>query len=267
MNHVIVWLMNFAEGPAVLSRYPITASEVHDLPRCVKRLDPRVLLRAEVVTPWGPVAVFSAHTSRDDCQLGHVGELARARAASGPTVLMGDLNTAERAAALQALTNGGGFVDVFRVTNPDAPGLTTWQRVRSETPTVFRRVDYVLMAGVRKRRRRRLREPRGPQHAGTSAGREPLVAVGPLRGAGRPRRLWYKVRAMKKSKKATVKKAAAKAAPKKSPKPAATAKTARPSAPAPAKKPAPAAAPAKPSGGTYTPQPITGMGWGPFRYP
>ena len=51
--------------------------------------------------------------------------------------------------AIQALTNGGGFVDVFRVTNPDEPGLTVWQRVRSETPTVFRRVDYVLMAGVR----------------------------------------------------------------------------------------------------------------------
>jgi len=51
VNHVIVWLMNFAEGPAVLSRYPITASEVHDLPRCVKRLDPRVLRRAEVATP------------------------------------------------------------------------------------------------------------------------------------------------------------------------------------------------------------------------
>jgi endonuclease/exonuclease/phosphatase family metal-dependent hydrolase len=149
VNHVIVWLMNFAEGPAILSRYPITASEVHDLPRCIKRFDPRVLLQAEVATPWGRLAVFSTHTSRDDCQVGHVAEVVRGRATSGPALLMGDLNTGERAAAFQALTNGGGFVDVFRATNPDAPGATVWQRVRAGTSTVFRRVDYVLMAGVR----------------------------------------------------------------------------------------------------------------------
>jgi endonuclease/exonuclease/phosphatase family metal-dependent hydrolase len=148
VNHAIVWLMNFAEGPAVLSRYPITASEVHDLPRCVRRLDPRVLLQSELATPWGPLAVFSTHTSRDDCQLARVAEIVRARAASGPAVLMGDLNTGERAPAFQALTNGGGFVDAFRAANPDAPGLTVWQRVRIEEPTVFRRVDYVLVAGV-----------------------------------------------------------------------------------------------------------------------
>jgi hypothetical protein len=70
---------------------------------------------------------------------------------------------------------------------------------------------------------------------------------------------------MKKTKKATVKKAAAKAAPRKPSKPAAKAKTAKPSPPA--RRTAAAEAPAKPSPGTYTPQPITGMGWAPFRYP
>ena len=149
VNHVIVWLMNFSEGPAVLSRYPITASQVHDLPRCVKRLDPRVLLQTEIATPWGPLAVFSTHTARDDCQIAHVAGIVRGRAAAGPALLMGDLNTAERASAFQALTNGGGFVDAFRASNPHTPGLTVWQRVRTEEPTVFRRVDYVLMAGVR----------------------------------------------------------------------------------------------------------------------
>jgi endonuclease/exonuclease/phosphatase family metal-dependent hydrolase len=158
VNHLIVWMMNFAEGPAVLSRYPILASEVHDLPRCARRLDPRVLLQVEIATPWGPLAVFSTHTARDDCQVAHVAEVVRARAAAGPALLMGDLNTGDRASAYQALTNGGGFVDAFRAANPDVPGLTVWQRVRADTPTVFRRVDYVLMAGVR----------RGPAAACTS---------------------------------------------------------------------------------------------------
>ena len=39
----------------------------------------------------------------------------------------------------------------------------------------------------------------------------------------------------------------------------------------PAAKKAPAksaaAKPSKPSSGTYTPQPVTGIGWAPFRYP
>ena len=53
------------------------------------------------------------------------------------------------------------------------------------------------------------------------------------------------------------KKPAAKAAAKKSVKKPAAAPKAK-AAPAPA---------AKPSGGAYTPQPIKGIGWAPFRYP
>ena len=55
---------------------------------------------------------------------------------------------------------------------------------------------------------------------------------------------------MKKAKKTTAKKKAAK--------PAAKKKSARPVA---------KAAPRKSGGGGYTPQPIQGVGWAPFRYP
>jgi hypothetical protein len=68
---------------------------------------------------------------------------------------------------------------------------------------------------------------------------------------------------MKKS--ASKKKKAAKAATKKPSRPVAKAKTAKP-APA-ARKTGPARQPAKSSAGTYTPQPIQGIGWAPFRYP
>jgi endonuclease/exonuclease/phosphatase family metal-dependent hydrolase len=147
LNDVIVRLMNFAEGPAVLSRFPITGSEVYDLPRCAKRFDPRVLLRADVRTPWGDLAVFSTHVSRDDCQVTHVAEIVRAHAASQPAVLMGDFNAGETMAAITAL-NGDGFVDAFRVANPDAPGPTVWQRPGASDRTATRRVDYVFVAGA-----------------------------------------------------------------------------------------------------------------------
>ena len=148
VNRIIVTAMNFAEGPAVLSRFPIVDSEVYDLPRCAKRLDPRVLLRVEIDTPWGQLAVFSTHTSRDDCQVARVAEVVRARAAKGPAVLMGDFNTAESAPAITALNGPGGFVDAFRAANVTAPGLTVWQRPWAAEPTVHRRVDYIFVAGL-----------------------------------------------------------------------------------------------------------------------
>jgi exonuclease III len=37
------------------------------------------------------------------------------------------------------------MIDVFRAANPDEPGPTVWQRVEALEPTVFRRVDYILL--------------------------------------------------------------------------------------------------------------------------
>jgi endonuclease/exonuclease/phosphatase family metal-dependent hydrolase len=142
LGRLIVGALGFVEGPAVLSRFPIVHSEVHDLPRCRRWLDPRVVLRADVRTPAGVLAVFSTHTSRDDCQTRRVAEVAAG--AGGPAVVMGDLNTVDSAPAFAAFREQG-FVDAFRTANPAEPGLTVWQRIEVAEPTVFRRVDYVLL--------------------------------------------------------------------------------------------------------------------------
>jgi endonuclease/exonuclease/phosphatase family metal-dependent hydrolase len=134
--------LGFVAGPAVLSRYPILASEVHDLPRCRRRLDPRVALRADIETPGGVLAVFSTHTSRDDCQTLAVAELARARPV--PSVVMGDLNTVEDAEGFAPFRERD-FVDLYRTANPGSPGPTVWQRIHEPSPTVARRVDYILL--------------------------------------------------------------------------------------------------------------------------
>jgi endonuclease/exonuclease/phosphatase family metal-dependent hydrolase len=125
-------------------RDPITSWEVFDLPRCARRLDPRVLLRAELSTPWGQLQVFSTHTSRDDCQVRRVGEIVRDRRGPLPSIVTGDFNSVETLPVMAEL-RGRGFVDAFRTANPEAPGLTVWQRVAAPTSTVFRRVDYVFV--------------------------------------------------------------------------------------------------------------------------
>ena len=148
VNRVIVRAINFEEGPAVLSRFPIVGSEIYDLPRCANRLDPRVLLRADVRTPWGELAVFSTHVSRDDCQVARVADIVREHARTRPALLMGDFNAGEAMSAIQALNGRGGFVDVFRAANPAAPGFTVWQRPGAPAATVHRRVDYIFAAGM-----------------------------------------------------------------------------------------------------------------------
>jgi endonuclease/exonuclease/phosphatase family metal-dependent hydrolase len=150
LGRLIVGALGFVEGPAILSRFPITATEVHDLPRCRRWLDPRVVLRADIDTPAGPLSVFSTHTSRDDCQTRRVAEVAQQQPRGRAAIVMGDLNTGETAPVLGAFLDHG-FVDGFRAANPAAPGLTVWQRIDAPAPTVLRRVDYVFVragAGV-----------------------------------------------------------------------------------------------------------------------
>ena len=150
LDTLIVTLMGFKEGSAILSRFPIVASEVFDLPRCQRRLEPRILLRAEISTPRGALQVFSTHIARgDQCQMERVGEIVRSHRGSRPSLLMGDFNTPETSTVLTALGDEAGFVDVFRSANPDDPGPTVWQRIEVERPTVSRRVDFIFLSSGR----------------------------------------------------------------------------------------------------------------------
>lgn len=146
LDRLITSAIGFKEGPAIISRYPIVASEVYDLPRCQRRMDPRILLRAEIKAPDGPVHVFSAHTSKgDECQLQRVGELFREHRGTGRAILMGDLNTGEQSSVLAQWQDEPGFIDVFRVANPGVSGGTVWQNIHVEWPTADRRVDFIFL--------------------------------------------------------------------------------------------------------------------------
>jgi endonuclease/exonuclease/phosphatase family metal-dependent hydrolase len=145
IDRAVAFLLNFTEGPAILSRYPILRWQVEDLPRCGKLLESRILLSAALHTPWGPLQVFSAHTRGDPCQTRRIAELVRERRGRVPSVLMGDFNAIPESQAITALTEGTGFMDAFRSVNPTLPGLTVWQRVDAPAPTVKRRVDYLFV--------------------------------------------------------------------------------------------------------------------------
>ncbi len=145
IDEAVAFLMNFSEGPAILSRFPILDWQIDDLPRCHKLLDSRVLLSARVQTPLGVLRVFSAHTRGDACQTRRVADLVREQQSLLPSVLMGDFNAGPDSAAIAALTQGSGFVDAFRTANPSLPGLTVWQPVDAPTVMVRRRSDYIFL--------------------------------------------------------------------------------------------------------------------------
>lgn len=145
LSRLVVGALGFREGPAILSRFPILESEVYELPRCQNRLDPRVLLRARLDTPWGPIDVFSAHIWRDECQARRVAALVAASRNGLPSVLMGDFNAVESSPAILAMTGEAGFIDAYRRANPDARGATVWQRIDAPQSTARRRIDYIFL--------------------------------------------------------------------------------------------------------------------------
>lgn len=146
LDWLVVNVMGFKEGSAILSRFPVTVSGVYDLPRCKTWLEPRIMLQATVSTAWGPLQVFSTHTRRgDECQMERVAEIVRERAAAGLSLLMGDFNTPETSKVLATLQSEAGFIDVFRTANPETNGATVWQRIQSPESTVSRRVDFILL--------------------------------------------------------------------------------------------------------------------------
>lgn len=144
-NALAAWVMNLTEGPAIISRFPIVSWTAHDLPRCGRWTDPRVLLTAEVQTPWGHLQVGSTHISGDRCQAEAVASVIEKQQDSLPFILMGDFNAHEHTPPITYLTQKLGLIDTFRWMNPTTPGLTVWQRVDAPTLTVFRRVDYIFL--------------------------------------------------------------------------------------------------------------------------
>ena len=145
LDGLIVWGMNFEEGPAILSRFPIVETDVVDLPRCRRFYDPRVLLHATVQTPRGRLDVFSTHTGHDACQVRRIAEIVRGRRGTLPAVVMGDFNAADTADWMLALGREHGFLDAFRVAQPAEPGATVWQRPGAPASTVTRRVDFIFV--------------------------------------------------------------------------------------------------------------------------
>jgi endonuclease/exonuclease/phosphatase family metal-dependent hydrolase len=158
-------------GNAILSRWPIAASETVWLPRLDGGLPYRTLLRAEIDRPAGAVAVHCTHFDwQYDASAARVVQ-ARAitrfvaskrgdPALEHPPVVAGDLNAVPDADEVRLLTgrSAGGvpglvFQDSWEVAGDGSTGVTWTRRnpycVDAAWPE--RRLDYVLVGWPRPR--------------------------------------------------------------------------------------------------------------------
>jgi endonuclease/exonuclease/phosphatase family metal-dependent hydrolase len=105
------WYQHYA-GPALISRFPVTAWSITHLPKQEGEQGTRLLISADVVIQDRPVRILVTHLTRRDSsemQLEHVFE--QFRNSEIPTILMADLNVDETNEALQAFLNEPGVTD------------------------------------------------------------------------------------------------------------------------------------------------------------
>jgi len=138
------------EGVAILSRHAIADRAVVALSRdggdLLDRCGPRVVLRATVDLPDGPVDAVVTHLSISRRArirtvhelLGFVG-LGRSRSPGLGAVLMGDLNAPPGEETIAAL-EGGGWLDAWKSANGPRRRGGTWPAIAPS-----RRIDYILV--------------------------------------------------------------------------------------------------------------------------
>lgn len=148
----------FAEGLAVLSKYPILSFKSHKLPHSAAfLLKQRWVVRAEIAHPAANVVVYDTHLETDDkyhwvrvdqilSLLQFIGE----NASDGPTFLAGDLNSDDISPVIKMMTGAGPgsvgkFVDTIAsfhaVPPPTLSPSNPYSGVHKHS-----RPDYILFA-------------------------------------------------------------------------------------------------------------------------
>ena len=140
-------------GVATLSRWPITFDTLYRLPvdppqeRAGGSREPRGMLRAEIVSPYGGLVVFNTHidASREDTwrrqEAGVIVATVTTARATRPLVLLGgDMNSTPES-AVQEMVRGAGLRDAFSECGQGA-GLTF------PSDSAVKRIDYLYLTGV-----------------------------------------------------------------------------------------------------------------------
>jgi endonuclease/exonuclease/phosphatase family metal-dependent hydrolase len=151
------------EGLAILSPHAIEKVEAEELPHANQH-ERRIVLGATVMTPAGPLPVFTTHLNyqmthgqiREDQVVAAETIVARAEGEL-PRLWMGDFNAvpdADEIRYLKGLRSVGGkrvfYQDAFQRVRPDDPGFTWAEKNPHTRPLQWldtdRRIDYIFVS-------------------------------------------------------------------------------------------------------------------------
>jgi endonuclease/exonuclease/phosphatase family metal-dependent hydrolase len=149
-------------GNAILSRWPITGSEVMPLPAPFDRNELRTVVRADIAGPRGDLEVFTTHLNwrmdQSDVRQDQVRAIATFVAATSarrtfPPIVCGDFNADPDTDEIRMMTGATTlpvdrqvFLDAWRAAGDGTPGYT-WSHANPYTimdPEPERRLDYVF---------------------------------------------------------------------------------------------------------------------------
>jgi len=158
-------------GNAIVSRWPITRREIHDLPRAAGGArddegEERLVVFAEIDGPRGPIQVYCAHLSwgadHGAIRQAQVAEICRIvrdrRPRPFPAVLCGDLNADPTTDELRMLTGRAAvpvpkvvFRDAWEASGNTEPGYTASNTNPFNAASLDRerRIDYILVGQPR----------------------------------------------------------------------------------------------------------------------
>ena len=137
--------IGFEEGLAIVSRYPLSDPQIHRLGKAWNPFVHRLLLAAQVQTPFGDIPVYSAHLGilpyDNSGQQQDLSRIIQNNSHRGPAIIGGDFNRDEARIQL----NRTHWVDTFRSKNPSSVAHT--HALRWPWGAIYRkkRLDYIFI--------------------------------------------------------------------------------------------------------------------------
>lgn len=156
MNYVYLpangnrWTIFFAEGEAILSRYPLNDIDYVELQPKAGFFEHRVALKATAVTPSGDIQIVSTHLTNGDHEINQAqtNDLYNYATALDESVLIlgGDFNAVEDTPQIKFLSDS--WIDTYRRSNPLSEGLTCCAEPLHEPnidSQLEKRIDYIFL--------------------------------------------------------------------------------------------------------------------------
>ncbi len=141
------WAIGFEEGEAILSRYPIRATDFKELLPRAGVFEHRIVLRATLDTSMGDIDVYTTHLTNGDPQINQQQAAALSAYTRGTNlgILAGDFNAEPQSSQIESLQSQ--WVDAF-ASSMGTQALNTCciDDLTVRDQQVHKRIDYLFLS-------------------------------------------------------------------------------------------------------------------------